>query len=211
MRTAENGNAHGHWHVACTYARMRHFLRPNTHARVSLAAVTMAFASWVCMGSCAFAQASAQPPPPPPPTTRQPANAPPPQDPAAAPTPAPQDGRPGPAPQGPAGPPLVPPIPNGSTRIGTIVVSRPYLVQIQSPNGAYVTLALHRGTVINPLGTTLVPGMRIAVRGIPQSDGSVVADQIDLQARRGPLGPPPGPGGPGRPPSLRSGGPRPPR
>ena len=101
--------------------------------------------------------------------------------------------------------------------MGTIVVARPYLVQIQSPDGRYVTLALHKGTVINPLGTTLAPGMHIAAHGIPRSDGDITTDEVDLQGPGlpGPRGGPIAPGGgrgprpPGNPGPPAPAGPRP--
>src|SRR5579875_1443665 len=42
-------------------------------------------------------------------------------------------------------------------------------------------LQLHRGTVINPRGTTLQPGMTVNVSGVPQSDGSLDANTITVQ------------------------------
>ncbi len=62
-----------------------------------------------------------------------------------------------------------------------IVKAKSYHVQIQSPDGSYTNLELHKGTVINPVGTILAPGMHIAVRGTKQPDGSVWTDQVDVQ------------------------------
>jgi hypothetical protein len=62
-----------------------------------------------------------------------------------------------------------------------IVKAKSYHVQIQSPDGSYIDLELHKGTVINPVGTILAPGMHIAVRGTQQPDGSVWTDQVDVQ------------------------------
>lgn len=107
-------------------------------------------------------------------------------------------------PQPPPGISAQPPAPGGIT--GIIVAARPYLVQIQTLGGRYVALKLHNGTLINPLGTTLRPGMRIAVRGEAQNDGSIYTDQIDLRSPL-PLGAPPPRGGPR--PGRRPGPPRP--
>jgi hypothetical protein len=62
-----------------------------------------------------------------------------------------------------------------------VVKAKSYHVQIQSPGGSYINLELHKGTVINPVGTILAPGMHIAVRGTKQPDGSVWTDQVDVQ------------------------------
>lgn len=97
-------------------------------------------------------------------------------------------------------PPGAAPVPPGLA--GDIVVARPYLVQLVTPSGRYVTLHLHNGTVINPLGTTLQVGMRVSAFGTAQADGSLHTDEVDLQpfgsfrrprgpGRRGPRGGPP--------------------
>lgn len=62
-----------------------------------------------------------------------------------------------------------------------IVKAKSYHVQVESPDGSYVDLELHKGTVINPVGTLLAPGMHIAVRGTRRPDGSVWTDQVDVQ------------------------------
>ncbi len=62
-----------------------------------------------------------------------------------------------------------------------IVAAKSYHVQVQSPDGSYVNLELHKGTVINPVGTILASGMHIAIRGTQQPDGSVRTDQVDVQ------------------------------
>ncbi len=49
---------------------------------------------------------------------------------------------------------------------------------LQLRNGTAVSL--HQGTVINPTGTTLAPGMRVAIRGSRNSAGGFNADRIDV-------------------------------
>ena len=44
------------------------------------------------------------------------------------------------------------------------------------------SIRLHPGTVINPTGATIQPGMRVRVTGHPNGDGSFEADRIDLVA-----------------------------
>lgn len=167
----------GGWHVSCRSECMKHHA-PSSRA-AGLAAAFVAFG-----GLCAAAVA--QPAPPPPPVTGAPATGP--GGPAAN---RPLPPRPVDAiPPGPPGGPA----PFG----GTVVAARPYHVQIRTRDGRYVNLDLRNGTVIHPLGTTLAPGMRVAVRGVPGRNGAISTDEVDVR-----LGPPPAP--PGRGP----GGPRP--
>jgi hypothetical protein len=49
---------------------------------------------------------------------------------------------------------------------------------LQLSNGTSVSL--HQGTVINPTGTTLSPGMRVSIRGSRNSAGGFNADEIDV-------------------------------
>ena len=52
---------------------------------------------------------------------------------------------------------------------------------LQLQNG--MAVSLHQGTVINPTGTTLVPGMRVSIRGSRNSAGGFNADEIDVLNR----------------------------
>jgi hypothetical protein len=61
------------------------------------------------------------------------------------------------------------------------VKAKAYHIQVQTSDGSYINLVLHKGTVINPVGTILAPGMRITIRGTHQPDGSVWTDQVDVQ------------------------------
>ncbi len=68
----------------------------------------------------------------------------------------------------------------GGMRDGQIsgVVSSFGGYNLQLRNGTGVSL--HQGTVINPTGTTLAPGMRVAIRGSRNSAGGFNADEIDV-------------------------------
>ncbi len=58
--------------------------------------------------------------------------------------------------------------------------------RISSVNGSSFTLRdgqtvfLHQGTIINPTGLTLQPGMMVAVNGSPAGNGNINADEVDL-------------------------------
>jgi hypothetical protein len=107
----------------------------------------------------------------------------------------------------------VPPPPPAQAPVlnGVIVAARPYRIQIRTRDGRYVELDLRNGTVINPPGAALSPGMRVAVRGVPGRNNAIVTDEIDVRGgppgaipNPGPVGPPggalPPPGPPGGPP-----------
>ena len=182
MRTGASGERH--WHVSC-----RSFTMKLPHGTPSRAAgLVAALTAFGGLSGAAIAQTAPPPPPvagapaPPPPVTGAPA--PPPPPPVAG---------------APARPPRGGPGPLG----GTITAARPYHVTIRTRAGRSVELTLHNGTIINPRGTTLSPGMRVAVRGVPGPDGAVVTDEVDVR-----VGPPPAPGGPG-PRGPRQAGPPP--
>lgn len=42
------------------------------------------------------------------------------------------------------------------------------------------TVFMHQGTIINPTGMTLQPGMMVAVNGSPAGDGNINADEVDV-------------------------------
>jgi hypothetical protein len=46
------------------------------------------------------------------------------------------------------------------------------------------TVFLHNGTVINPTGVRLQPGMRVSVFGRPAGDGNINANEVDIAYRR---------------------------
>ncbi|MFN2461395.1 MAG: hypothetical protein ABR591_12010 [Candidatus Velthaea sp.] len=66
---------------------------------------------------------------------------------------------------------------NGSSQIDG-VISGFSSFNLDLNRGPHVHL--HQGTVINPTGTTLSPGMRVAVFGHPNGDGTFEADQINV-------------------------------
>jgi hypothetical protein len=67
----------------------------------------------------------------------------------------------------------------GNELTGVVASFGGYNLQLR--NGTAVSL--HQGTVINPTGTTLAPGMRIAIRGSRNSAGGFNADEIDVLNR----------------------------
>jgi len=65
----------------------------------------------------------------------------------------------------------------GTSRIGgTVTGYSSYDLDVN--NGPHIRL--HQGTVINPTGITLQRGMRIAITGHPNNDGTFEADRIDV-------------------------------
>lgn len=69
---------------------------------------------------------------------------------------------------------------NRSGQIGGVVSSfSPFNLYLD--RGTHVEL--HQGTVINPTGTTLRPGMRVQVYGFWNRDGSFAANEIDVGGR----------------------------
>jgi hypothetical protein len=67
---------------------------------------------------------------------------------------------------------------NGNTAHGKVTYFRRYDLQVETAPNVYRDVHLHQGTVINPRGTTLVPGMTVDVSGSAQSDHSLNADSI---------------------------------
>ena len=67
---------------------------------------------------------------------------------------------------------------NGNTAHGKVTYFRRYDLQLETAPKVYRDVHLHQGTVINPRGTTLAPGMTVDVSGSAQSDHSLNADTI---------------------------------
>ena len=67
---------------------------------------------------------------------------------------------------------------NGPTASGRVKYFRRFELQVETAPNVYRDVHLHQGTVINPRGTTLAPGMTVTVSGSPQHDGSLNADTI---------------------------------
>jgi hypothetical protein len=67
---------------------------------------------------------------------------------------------------------------NGNTAHGKVTFFRHYDLQVETAPNVFRDVHLHQGTVINPRGTTLAPGMTVDVSGSAQSDHSLNADTI---------------------------------
>jgi hypothetical protein len=67
---------------------------------------------------------------------------------------------------------------NGNTAHGKVTFFRRYDLQLETAPNVYRDVHLHQGTVINPRGTTLAPGMTVDVNGSAQSDHLLDADTI---------------------------------
>ncbi|HEY5339782.1 MAG TPA: hypothetical protein VIK27_02045 [Candidatus Aquilonibacter sp.] len=67
---------------------------------------------------------------------------------------------------------------NGNTAHGKVTYFRRFDLQVETAPNVYRQVHLHQGTVINPRGATLTPGMTVDVSGSAQSDHSLNADTI---------------------------------
>jgi hypothetical protein len=67
---------------------------------------------------------------------------------------------------------------NGNTAHGKVTYFRRFDLQLETAPNVYRNVHLHQGTVIDPRGTTLAPGMTVDVSGSAQSDRSLDADLI---------------------------------
>ena len=67
---------------------------------------------------------------------------------------------------------------NGNTARGHITYFHRFDMQVETAPNVFRDVHLHQGTVINPRGTTLAPGMLVDVSGSAQSDHSLNADTI---------------------------------
>jgi hypothetical protein len=67
---------------------------------------------------------------------------------------------------------------NGNSAHGKVTYYRHFDMQVETAPKVYRDVHLHQGTVINPRGTTLAPGMTVDVEGSAQSDHSLSADTI---------------------------------
>ena len=67
---------------------------------------------------------------------------------------------------------------NGNTAHGKVTWFRRFELQIETAPNVYRQIHLHQGTVINPRGTTLAPGMTVDISGNAQADHSLNADAI---------------------------------
>jgi hypothetical protein len=67
---------------------------------------------------------------------------------------------------------------NGNTAHGKVTYFRRFDLQLETAPNVYREVHLHQGTVINPRGVSLTPGMTVDVNGSAQSDHSLNADTI---------------------------------
>ena len=66
----------------------------------------------------------------------------------------------------------------GNAAHGKITYFRRFDMQLETAPNVYRNVHLHQGTVINPRGASLAPGMTVDVSGSAQSDHSLDADTI---------------------------------
>jgi hypothetical protein len=62
---------------------------------------------------------------------------------------------------------------------GVVAAFSPYNLDLE--RGTHV--ALHKGTIINPTGINLRPGMRVQISGYWRRDGAFEANEIDVRGR----------------------------
>lgn len=67
---------------------------------------------------------------------------------------------------------------NGPTAHGRVTYFRHFEMQIETAPNVYREVHLHQGTIINPRGATITPGMTVDVNGAVQGDKSLNADAI---------------------------------
>jgi hypothetical protein len=67
---------------------------------------------------------------------------------------------------------------NGNTAHGKVTFFRRYDMQVETAPNVFRDVHLHQGTVINPRGANITPGMTVDVSGSVQSDRSLNADTI---------------------------------
>ncbi|MGH7729270.1 MAG: hypothetical protein ACREM2_10860 [Vulcanimicrobiaceae bacterium] len=67
---------------------------------------------------------------------------------------------------------------NGNTAHGSVTYFRRFELQVETAPHVYREVHLHQGTIIDPRGTTLRPGMIVEISGRAQPDGSLDADSI---------------------------------
>jgi hypothetical protein len=63
---------------------------------------------------------------------------------------------------------------------GIVTYFYQFNMTIQAPSGAIIPVQLHQGTIINPLGLSLAPGMPVTVRGY-WANGAFFANRIRLR------------------------------
>jgi hypothetical protein len=63
---------------------------------------------------------------------------------------------------------------------GEVTYFKRFDLQVRTASNAYRNVRLHQGTIIDPRGTTLVPGQSVTIYGVPQNDGTLNANQITV-------------------------------
>jgi len=63
---------------------------------------------------------------------------------------------------------------------GVVTYFSAFNMTVVAPNGASVPVQLHQGTIIAPLGATIVPGMHVIVRGY-WGNGVFFANRIRIR------------------------------
>ena len=67
---------------------------------------------------------------------------------------------------------------NGNTAHGKVTYFRRFDLQLETAPNVYRDVHLHQGTVIDPRGTTISPGMIVDVSGLGENDHSLEATTI---------------------------------
>jgi hypothetical protein len=70
---------------------------------------------------------------------------------------------------------------NGNSAFGKVTYFKRFELQVQTAPSVFREIHLHQGTIINPRGASITPGMIVSASGSAQSDGSLNADQIDIR------------------------------
>jgi hypothetical protein len=63
---------------------------------------------------------------------------------------------------------------------GRVTYFKRFEMQLRTGPNQYRAVHLHQGTVINPTGTTIRPGMQASAGGVGQPDGSLNANVITI-------------------------------
>jgi hypothetical protein len=63
---------------------------------------------------------------------------------------------------------------------GEVTYFKRFDLQIRTGPNAYRNVRLHQGTIIDPRGTSLAVGQTVTIGGVPQSDGTLDANQITV-------------------------------
>ena len=70
---------------------------------------------------------------------------------------------------------------NGNAAHGKVTFYRRFDLQVETAPSVFRQIHLHQGTIINPRGVTLQPGMIVDVSGSAESDRSLDANEITVR------------------------------